>query len=178
MDYQCSSQVVCLNPQLNPCLFSELPNCALSISFCVRDAMARGFYHWLSIVVSGRDLAMLAACWPFLSRNIQTIISWLQESASQVPSYDESNNNKRWLATLLKNKILRCMQTCALCVPGCILNFILWCSNLEAVANTNISLLKVKKSTVRALRTGVWKQNTIRNYWNIRKFYLSHQYYF
>lgn len=139
MDYQCSSQVVCLNPQLNPCLFSEPPNCALSISFCVRDAMARGFYHWLSIVVSGRDLAMLAACWPFLSRNIQTIISWLQESASQVPSYDESNNNKRWLATLLKNKILRCV----LCVPGCILNFILWCSNLEAVANTNISLLKV-----------------------------------
>lgn len=70
--------------QLNPCLFSESLNCAMSVSFSVRDAEARGFYHWLSIVVSSRDLTQLAASWPFLLRNIQTIISWLQDKAVQV----------------------------------------------------------------------------------------------
>lgn len=70
--------------QVNPCVFSEPTNSALSISFSVRDAMARGFYRWFSIVISSRDLALLVASWPFLNKATQFIITHIQDKAIQV----------------------------------------------------------------------------------------------
>lgn len=73
-----------LSCEVNPCVFSEPTNSALSISFSVRDAMARGFYRWFSIVISTRDLQLLVASWPFLNKATQFIITHIQDKATQV----------------------------------------------------------------------------------------------
>uniref|UniRef100_A0A1B6KXM4 Folliculin n=1 Tax=Graphocephala atropunctata TaxID=36148 RepID=A0A1B6KXM4_9HEMI len=106
-----------LSCELNPCVFSEPPNCALSVSFSVRDAKARGFYHWLSIVVSSRDLALLAASWPFLARNIHTIVNWLQDKATQVynmerPFRGTEPSQSRPLTQLVKSKVVYARLHC------------------------------------------------------------------
>ncbi|RZF33497.1 hypothetical protein LSTR_LSTR010153 [Laodelphax striatellus] len=73
-----------LSCEVNPCLFSERENCCLSLSFSVRDAMARGFYRWFSIVITMRDLALLSGLWQFLHRFVNTVIKIIQERALQV----------------------------------------------------------------------------------------------
>uniref|UniRef100_A0A1B6JB42 Folliculin n=1 Tax=Homalodisca liturata TaxID=320908 RepID=A0A1B6JB42_9HEMI len=106
-----------LSCELNPCVFCEPPNCALSISFSVRDAKARGFYHWLSIVVSSRDLALLASSWPFLSHNIQLIVNWLQDKATEVYNLERpfrgiEPSQSRPLPQLVKSKAVYARLHC------------------------------------------------------------------
>lgn len=73
-----------LSCEVNPCLFCEQENCVMSVSFSVRDAMSRGFYRWFSVVVTMRDLTLLAASCQFLYKIIDVIISRIQEKALQV----------------------------------------------------------------------------------------------
>ncbi|XP_054279270.1 folliculin-like [Macrosteles quadrilineatus] len=106
-----------LSCEVNPCVFCEPPNCALSISFSVRDAQARGFYHWLSIVISSRDLTFLASCWPFLSKQVQHIVTWLQDRAVQVynverPFRDSKPSQSRPLPQLVKYKAVYARLHC------------------------------------------------------------------
>ncbi|XP_054287918.1 folliculin-like [Macrosteles quadrilineatus] len=106
-----------LSCEVNPCVFCEPPSCALSISFSVRDAQARGFYHWLSIVISSRDLTFLASCWPFLSKQVQHIVTWLQDRAVQVynverPFRDSKPSQSRPLPQLVKYKAVYARLHC------------------------------------------------------------------
>ncbi|XP_059482325.1 folliculin [Neocloeon triangulifer] len=56
----------------------------LSVAFSIRDAQGRGFQRNYSICVLAVDAPMLLQSWPFLTKNIQTIISELQEMAIKV----------------------------------------------------------------------------------------------
>ncbi|XP_075225495.1 folliculin isoform X2 [Lycorma delicatula] len=98
-----------LSCEVNPCLFSEKENCAMSISFSVRDAMSRGFYRWFSIVITMRDLTLLAASWQFLYHVINVIISQIKDKALQVYNVERPfrfNNppQSRSLMSLTKSK--------------------------------------------------------------------------
>lgn len=98
-----------LSCEVNPCVFSEPTNSALSISFSVRDAMARGFYRWFSIVISSRDLPLLVASWPFLNKATQFIITHIQDKAIQVynverPQRFNSPPQSRSLVHLTRSK--------------------------------------------------------------------------
>lgn len=56
----------------------------LFMAFSIKDAQGRGFRRNYSICVLSLDALMLLQSWPFLTKNIQTIISELQEMASKV----------------------------------------------------------------------------------------------
>ncbi|CAG2059473.1 unnamed protein product [Timema podura] len=55
----------------------------LSHTFSLKDAQARGFQRWFSIIVLMKDKYFLLNSWPFLVDNITTIITELQERANK-----------------------------------------------------------------------------------------------
>ncbi|XP_063243550.1 folliculin [Bacillus rossius redtenbacheri] len=62
----------------------------LSHTFSLKDAEARGFKRWFSIIMVMKDKYFLLSCWPFLVRNMRDMISELQRIASEV--YDEEQS--------------------------------------------------------------------------------------
>nr|CAD7404508.1 unnamed protein product [Timema poppensis] len=75
----------------------------LSHTFSLKDAQARGFQRWFSIIVLMKDKYFLLNSWPFLVDNITTIITELQERASKAHEEEQSACPQRAFRLLTVN---------------------------------------------------------------------------
>lgn len=69
----------------------------LSHTFFLKDAQARGFHRWFSIVILMRDKLFLLNSWPFFVENLKNIISELQSKASKLYEDEQSECPQRAL---------------------------------------------------------------------------------
>nr|CAD7262379.1 unnamed protein product [Timema shepardi] len=75
----------------------------LSHTFSLKDAQARGFQRWFSIIVLMKDKYFLLNSWPFLVDNITTIITELQERANKAHEEEQSACPQRAFRLLTVN---------------------------------------------------------------------------
>ncbi|KAK7868145.1 hypothetical protein R5R35_003021 [Gryllus longicercus] len=67
----------------------------LSYTFFLKDAQARGFHRWFSVVILMRDKLFLLNSWPFLVDNLNLIISGLQTKASKLYEMEQAQCPQR-----------------------------------------------------------------------------------
>lgn len=56
----------------------------LSNTFFLKDAQARGFHRWYSVVVFMKDKHLLLNSWSFFEKHINQMVARLQKKADQV----------------------------------------------------------------------------------------------
>lgn len=64
----------------------------LSNTFFLKDAQARGFHRWYSIIVLMKDKHFLLNSWPFFQKYINQVVEKLQTKANQVNIFSLSND--------------------------------------------------------------------------------------
>ncbi|XP_021928434.1 folliculin isoform X2 [Zootermopsis nevadensis] len=75
----------------------EVRGHVLSYTFFLKDAQARGFHRWFSVIILMRDKFFLLNSWPFLEENIQTLVSALQAKATEVYEREQTECPQRAL---------------------------------------------------------------------------------
>lgn len=56
----------------------------ISHTFFLKDAQARGFQRWYSIIVFMNDKYLLLNSWPFFQNNLKLLVNNLQSRAGEV----------------------------------------------------------------------------------------------